>query len=186
VKTIRFDTSYIGKCNVFASEITIQALNILCDLLFNAKMKATLKDCVIFNIVKDKESKTIANMEITFFDVKSRTDYQLAFTLNEEICFCGDEPLKEENFHYATNCKWLLHEAFCLENEKEQFKPHEKMHITVKEAAEIAQEVNATNLILWHTEDNDLKNRKKLYTAEAKRYFNGNIFIPNDLERIEL
>ena len=42
------------------------------------------------------------------------------------------------------------------------------------------------NLIILHTEDNDLKNRKKLYTSESRKYFNGNVYVPNDLEIIEI
>lgn len=42
------------------------------------------------------------------------------------------------------------------------------------------------NLILYHASDNDLENRKRLYTEEAKQYFNGNIYVPDDLDVIEL
>lgn len=186
LKVINFDTRYVGKCNVYASETTISALNILCDLLYNDKMKSTLKENMNFNIVKDSEIKEIAGMRVQFFDVKSRTDYQLGCKINDEICFCGDEPLKEENFHYAKKCKWLLHEAFCLESEIIEFKPYEKMHVTVKDAAETAKNVEAKNLVLWHTEDNDLKNRKEFYTEEAEKYYKGNVYVPNDLEVINL
>ena len=41
-------------------------------------------------------------------------------------------------------------------------------------------------LVLYHSSDNNLKDRKKLYTEEAKQYFNGNIFVPDDLDVIEL
>ena len=41
-------------------------------------------------------------------------------------------------------------------------------------------------LVLYHSSDNNLKDRKKLYTEEAKQYFNGNIFVPDDLNVIEL
>ena len=41
-------------------------------------------------------------------------------------------------------------------------------------------------LVLYHSSDNNLKVRKKLYTEEAKQYFNGNIFVPDDLDVIEL
>ena len=89
-------------------------------------------------------------------------------------------------FDFAKNKKWLIHESFCLDNEEEIYKSHQKGHCTVKEASITAQTINAKNLIILHTEDNDLKNRKKLYTNEAKTFFNGNIYVPNDLEVIEL
>ena len=41
--------------------------------------------------------------------------------------------------------------------------------------------------IKWmYSIDNDLKNRKRLYTEEAKKYFSGNIYVPDDLEIIRL
>lgn len=42
------------------------------------------------------------------------------------------------------------------------------------------------NLLLYHTEDKNIKNRKTLYTAEGSRYFDGNIFVPDDLEKFTL
>ena len=66
------------------------------------------------------------------------------------------------------------------------FKPYEKMHSTVKTASEIGASLNVKNLVLYHASDNNLENRKRLYTEEAKLYFNGNIYVPDDLEVIEL
>lgn len=42
------------------------------------------------------------------------------------------------------------------------------------------------NLILYHTEDKNLAERKKLYSQEAKEYFKGNLFVPDDLDVVEL
>lgn len=33
-----------------------------------------------------------------------------------------------------------------------------------------------------HTEDKNIERRKELYTAEAKAYYNGNVYVPEDLE----
>jgi len=41
-------------------------------------------------------------------------------------------------------------------------------------------------LVLWHTEDKNIEQRKQLYTTEGKIYYKGNVFVPNDLEVIEL
>ena len=56
------------------------------------------------------------------------------------------------------------------------------MHSTVKTASEIATSLKVKNLVLYHASDNDLENRKRLYTEEAK----GNIYVPNDLDIIVL
>lgn len=42
------------------------------------------------------------------------------------------------------------------------------------------------NLVLYHTEDKNIARRKELYSAEGKEYYNGNLYIPDDLEKLEL
>ena len=54
------------------------------------------------------------------------------------------------------------------------------------DAAKLAQRLGAKNLVLWHTEESDLAHRKARYTAEAARYFEGGIYVPDDLDVIEL
>ena len=86
----------------------------------------------------------------------------------------------------AEGCEWLLHEAFCLYSERDLFNPYEKHHSTVKDACELAQKLHVPNLVLYHTEDKNIQNRKELYSAEGESYFSGNLYIPNDLESIEI
>mgnify|MGYP000573934803 CR=1 FL=1 len=75
---------------------------------------------------------------------------------------------------------------FCLDGEKDEFKPYEKHHGTVKDSAELAQELQVKNLLLWHTEDKNIRKRKSLYKKEAKKYYKGNVYVPYDREIIEL
>ena len=49
-----------------------------------------------------------------------------------------------------------------------------------------AAELGARNLVLWHTEDSRLAERKALYTAEGREFFSGNLFVPDDLDVIPL
>ena len=84
------------------------------------------------------------------------------------------------------NFDWILHESFCLEKEEPIFKAREKNHSVVKDVAEKMEMMKAKNLILWHTIDNDVKNRKKSYIEEAKKFFLGNVYVPNDLEEVIL
>lgn len=51
-------------------------------------------------------------------------------------------------------------------------------------AERLAERLCVKNLILYHTEDQTLDNRKQKYTAEAKSAFSGNVFVPDDLEKI--
>ena len=81
---------------------------------------------------------------------------------------------------------WLLHEAFCPYSERQRFKPYEKHHSTVKDACELASELQIPNLVLWHTEDRSIDSRKKLYTAEGLQYYSGNLYVPDDQEILDL
>ena len=105
---------------------------------------------------------------------------------SKKLTCLGDEPYHENTYQYVKDSDWLLHEAFCLYSQAELFKPYEKHHSTVKEACETAQAMNVKNLLLYHTEDSNIKKRKFMYTTEGKKFFNGNLFIPNDLEVITL
>lgn len=80
----------------------------------------------------------------------------------------------------------MLHEAFCLYSQVEHFKPYERHHSTVKDACELAERIGVRNLILYHTEDETVRDRKRLYMEEGQKYFSGKLYVPNDLERIEL
>ena len=54
------------------------------------------------------------------------------------------------------------------------------------QAAELAEKLGVKNLVLYHTEDKSIATRKQAYTAEAKKYYHGNVFVPDDLDVIEL
>ena len=81
---------------------------------------------------------------------------------------------------------WLLCEAFCLYGDRDRFKPYEKHHSTVKEACELAQGLGIPHLVLWHTEDKHIEQRKQLYTEEGRAYYTGDLYVPDDLDVIEL
>lgn len=104
----------------------------------------------------------------------------------KKLTCCGDEPYNECEKMYAENSTWLLHEAFCLYSEAEIFSPYEKHHSTVKDACELAETLGVKNFLLYHTEDKNIHERKKLYLAEGKQYYRGNLYVPDDMEQIVL
>ena len=71
---------------------------------------------------------------------------------------------------------WLMSEAFCLYEDRDRFKPYEKHHSTVLDAARLAERLHVRNLILYHTENRTLETRKLRYTAEADYPVTGAIF----------
>lgn len=181
---------YEGNLNVYAHGELIQKIKTICELTLPQKAIKLFDNRIKFIEVNDGNQKQIMNMNFTFFDIYSTKEKQFGFVLEAEeqkITFLGDEPLNKEKCEkYLENADWLLSEAFCRYDDREIYKPYEKHHSTVKDAAEIAQKFGVKNLILWHTEDDNIKTRKEIYTEEAKQYFDGEIYVPDDLEEINL
>lgn len=176
---------YKGILNIYAHDVSCDMLKRLMVDLFPLSKKF-IDDRITFNVVQDGETRDIIGLPITFFDIHARKEKQYGFYIDKKLAFTGDEPLQKEVESKIKGCEWLLHESFCLESEEEKFKAHYKGHCTVREAAENATRIGAKNLLVWHTEDNDLANRKRLYTQEAKKYFKGNVYVPEDLDVIEI
>ena len=129
--------------------------------------------------------------EVTFFDIRSTKARQFGFSMeldNEgrRLACCGDEPYAEHERPYAEGATWLLHEAFCLRSQADVFHPYEKCHSTVADACELAEGLGVENLVLYHTEDRNIARRRELYLAEGAPLYRGNLYVPDDLEVIEL
>ncbi|MBQ3395767.1 MAG: MBL fold metallo-hydrolase [Synergistaceae bacterium] len=178
---------YSGDVNIYSHDEVIAMLYDLTNKLLLPYQTAYIDQRIHMNIINDGEIRTIAGHEIKFFDVKSERTKQYGFTFtNHKLTFCGDEPCHESCECYVSGSDWLIHEAFCLHSQAEHFRPYEKHHSTVKDACELAERLNVRNIILCHTEDENIHRRKELYTLEGRQYFNGNIYIPDDLEAITL
>lgn len=79
-----------------------------------------------------------------------------------------------------------MHEAFCLSSQADIFRPYEKKHSTVRDACETAERLSVEHLILYHTEDWNIKERRELYLTEGRKYYHGKLHVPADLEKIIL
>lgn len=184
------NNKYEGTLNIYCHKENIEVINTIANLLLEKKFTKYIGDRIVFKEIEDKTIVNILGWNVQFFDIKSTKQLQFGFSLTLEnkkkLTFLGDEPYKEELFEYASNCDYLLHEAFCLYSEKDIFKPYEKHHATVKDACETASKLNVKNIIMYHTEDKNILNRCRLYTEEGRKFFKGNIIVPNDLDIINL
>lgn len=182
--------TYDGEAQIYAHDEAAALIGDLAHKLLGAKESAFVGNRLRLVTVSDGGELDIIGEKFTFFDIRSTKAKQYGFIMDlgggDKLTCCGDEPYNECGRGYAEGSKWLLHEAFCLHSQADKFKPYEKHHSTVKDACELAERLGVENLLLYHTEDHNIKNRKELYTAEGRRYFHGNIFVPNDLETIEL
>lgn len=181
------DTDY---AYIYAHDEVIRILRYFSENLLLPRQQKLIDTQIHFVTVSDGEEKNIIGHKVRFFDIHSTKTKQFGFCMdignNEKLTCCGDEPYNELNRKYAENSKWLLHEAFCLDSHADIFRPYEKHHSTVKDACLTAQRLNIPNLLLYHTEDMTCPDRKELYLTEGRKFYTGNLFIPDDLETIEL
>ena len=182
--------TYEGETTIYGHDEVISLVRELSEKLLQPKQTRFLGDRLHLEVVEDGNTREILGKDVTFFDIDSTKAKQFGFTMNmgegKKLTCCGDEPYNPCEKKYAKNSTWLLHEAFCLYGEADIFSPYEKHHSTVKDACELAEALEVEHLILYHTEDKNIKHRKELYTAEGQQYYHGHLFVPEDLEEIDL
>lgn len=181
---------YEGDAFIYCHEELVETIKTLCRLTIQGKFYDMIGSRIHLVPVKDGETKQILSYHVTFFDIHSTKAKQFGFTLTlnngRKLTCLGDEPFNPACERYLKGCDWLLHEAFCLYVERDIWKPYEKHHSTVKDACELAEAMQIPNLVLWHTEDSNVAGRERLYKSEGKRYYSGNIYVPDDESLIAL
>lgn len=181
---------YRGEVRIYAHEEVTSLIRDFIPRLLTENEARFLNDTLHLVSVSDGQTREINGCPTTFFDIQSTKAKQFGFCLSlpsgGKLTCCGDEPYHPCEEPYAKNSKWLLHEAFCLHAQADVFRPYEKSHSTVKDACERAEALGVENLILYHTEDTNLPERKRRYTEEGKQYFSGSLYIPDDLQTIPL
>ena len=136
-----------------------------------------------YNGLIDKQNFELSNLKITVFDSRAKNINEFGFVAkyaNKRIIYLGDERYSKINKKYINNCDYAFMDARDINNDITS------AHSTVKYSATIAQKYHIKNLILSHCNDFDLKNRKTMFKNEASKYYNGNIFVPYDLEEISI
>jgi len=181
---------YEGQLHIYCTPVVREGLTAMAQLTLQKKMWSQIGKGILFHDIADGQTETLAGHEVTFFDIQSTKMQQHGFTLKlsdgSKLCCLGDEPYNPLCQKHVDGAKWLLCEAFCLYGDRDVFKPYEKHHSTVKEACELAQELGIPHLVIWHTEDKHIADRKRLYSEEGKAYYTGDLYVPDDLDVIEL
>ena len=182
--------SYDGEAFIYGHDEVISMLRDLAHKLLLPKETRFIDERLHLVPVADGESRFINGRRVTFFDIGSTKAKQFGFSMEvapgRRLVCCGDEPFAPCEERYARGCTWLLHEAFCLHSQADIFHPYEKHHSTVRDACETAEALGARNLVLYHTEDRNIRERKRLYLAEGTACYSGNLYVPDDLESIEI
>ncbi len=182
--------NYDGIFNIYCNKKSIEAIRSISHYVLQNKFLKLFDDRIVFNEVENNYEFTILDRKTVFFDIHSTKELQFGFktylTNGKCLTFLGDEPYRHTVKDFCENVDYLLHEAFCLYSQRDIFKPYEKHHATVKDACENGEMLNVKNILLYHTEDKDLSNRKNLYIKEGQEEFHGTIYVPDDLDVIDL
>lgn len=182
--------AYHGRFIIYCHDEAAHILKEICRLTLAEKFLKFIGSKILIQEVKDGERQEISGIAVRFFDIQSSKARQFGFRADWQdglsLACLGDEPYNSVCRSYVEGADWLLCEAFCLYGQKDIFHPYEKHHSTALDAANLAKKLKAGNLVLYHTEDTDLENRKKQYTKEAELLFSGNVFVPDDLEVLKL
>lgn len=182
--------AYEKKFHIYCHRELEQLVRTFCMELLPGGLTKYFDDRIRFHVIEDGCELERLGISFRFFDIGSQKAKQFGFRARlcdgQSLTFLGDEPFHQENLDQAKDSDWLMSEAFCLYEEKEIFKPYEKFHSTAKDAGSTAEMLRAGHLILFHTEDSDLKHRKERYTREAATEFSRPVYVPDDLERIDL
>ena len=187
---------YEGLLHVYGNDKVMKVIKTIIDMILAKKQLAKVAERVVFHQLEDGDCFEVGGIKLECFDIQSAKEKQFGFRAelpsSDEsgkplvLACLGDEPYNEQNRRYIVGADWMMYEAFCLYADRDTFKPYEKCHSTALDAGKLAEELGVKNLILYHTEEKTLANRKENYTREAAENFKGGIFVPDDLEVIEL
>lgn len=176
---------------IYGNENVISCLRILINTLMPKDFLYIIDNKIKLVKICNNEKFIILGKEITFFDIHAKKILQYGFFFNiddgKKFTFIGDECCSYYTREYVANSTWLFADAYMSGKGSNIGNPMKKhCHSTVKYISNIANELNVKNLILSHTIDTNLQNRQREFKIEAKKYFNGKVFIPNDLDAIIL
>ncbi len=177
------------KINIYCNDVVYESIIEVSKHILPEKIVKGILNIVNFHILNNEEKIEINGVEYTFFDIQARGTKQFGFEckLNEKrLVFLGDETLNPNLYERVRKSDYVMHEAFCLDSEENVFHAYEKNHSTAKSASKVMSDLEVKNLILYHTEESHGNERKSLYIKEGKENFSGNIYVPDDLEMIEL
>ncbi len=182
-----------GKCldkiNLYCNDVVYEAVCTVARQVLPNKPFNTILDNIDFHILKDNEKVIIHGKEYTFFDIHAKGTKLFGFEVylnNKKVICLGDETIDSSLYERVRGADYVMHEAFCLEADDLKYKASKRNHTTVKTACEIMNKLHVKNLILYHTEESYGKERKKLYTEEGERYFQGHVIVPDDYDVIEI
>ena len=190
VTSLQSQGKYEGVLHVYGHARVLDVLHTMVEMMLPKKFSSRIGETVLLTEVCDGEEIEAAGMRLQCFDILSTKEKQFGFTATlsdgMRVSCLGDEPFNEHCRRYVEGADWLMSEAFCLYDDRDRFRPYEKHHSTALDTGRLAETLHVRHLLMYHTEDKTLATRRERYAAEAAREFSGKIYVPDDLEVIDL
>lgn len=145
------------RCRVFSHESGLDALYTICRLTLPTKvMEAVMRNVDFVDIEHHQTVRLADDFSFTALDLRGKDVTQYGFVATVDGCTVacmGDIPCHPELYPEIAGVDWLMHEAYCLESQRDTLHPERIGHCTVLEAARIAQCVATNRLLLYHRSD---------------------------------
>lgn len=148
------------------------------------------KKMVIYNFLEDEQEYDIIGYKMKVVDTHFKKLPQFGFEINLEnnrkLFYLGDVPCAKENYDKILNADWVFHEVYNTSKQEMSTTLVRKTHSTVGDVCTIMNKLNVKNLMLWHSYDTEIETRKERFLAEGKKIYKGNLYVPDDLDVIDL
>lgn len=176
---------------IYGNSEVIAAIRTIVAPILPASILRMIGDHIRLETVNDGDVRNVSGREVTFFDIGATKVRQFGIYTpladGSGLAYLGDEPLREAALRYARRASHMICEGFCTEGDIQGlFHPHQIGHSTVADAAKNARDAGVQHLILFHSTLPGGPARKAAYLAEASRYFDGQIDVPDDLDIVPL
>ena len=173
---------------IYGNQEVLDEFSQLIKILLKREAKNIGKS-LILEPVQDGERKNICEIDFEFLDTKASKNTMYGFIVHENgkrFVFVGDETIKPEIIKKIKGCDLLMHDAIGLEGEFDDDFFKRTCHSTPKLAGTLAAEAQAKSLLIFHTTDKNFEQKTKKYKEEASKTFSGKIYVPNDLDVVEI
>jgi len=181
---------YEGNLNIYCDKEIKEIVDYMVNATFHDIMVKLYSERVIYHILQPNQEYDVIGYKMKIIDTYSIASIQFGFEIilenNKRLFYLGDVPCATQNYDRVKNVDWVLHEAFSTSEKNKYTALVSKMHSTVADVCKNMSELGVKNLILWHTLDNEIETRKERFLTEGKEYFDGNLYVPDDLDVIDL
>lgn len=177
------------RLNVYCNDFVYNAINEIINYLYSKPTLERIKKNLNIIKLENKDKKVINGIEYEFFDTYARGIKQYGFKTvidGKKLVFFGDEPINSLYYNEFYNYDYVIHEVLCHSKDEDRIKPDKLFHSSTRMVGEVMNKLNIKNLILIHTIEDNIKERKNLYITDTKKYFSGNVFVPDDFDIIEV